>query len=375
MNIRQWISGVAVAGLIGASFLQAAEKPAKKSKKPANQIVSFGSLKALTSEDARARTEAWLKKVNKNDQGTQQALQQIWARTDSPLFDKVADSLALGNADAAKMLAEARDLKAAAPKTVPAIMKDQKLDAFFRSNLALTYARALSNRRIYEEALEAMKTVKPEDVVDPASYLFHRAVAEYSLLEKPEAIHSISRLLDDTVDAPERYRMLAALMFLDMQSWKAKDLGAIARKMDNIERRLEMARGGPHTQKLQKEVIARLDELIKEKENQQQQQQQQSSSGGGGNGGGCPNGGPGSSGQPSDNKQASAPQPDSFGGNATGPGRVEDKKDLKKLVEGWGKLPEKERAKAMASILEDLPPSYRQIIEEYYNREAAHQDK
>jgi hypothetical protein len=38
--------------------------------------------------------------------------------------------------------------------------------------------------------------------------------------------------------------------------------------MDNVERRLDLSRGGPKTQKLQKEIIARLDELIKERENQ-----------------------------------------------------------------------------------------------------------
>ena len=58
-------------------------------------------------------------------------------------------------------------------------------------------------------------------------------------------------------------------MLLDMQTWKDKDLSAIARKMENIERRLDLARGGPQTQKLQKEVVMRLDEIIKELENKQ----------------------------------------------------------------------------------------------------------
>ena len=70
-----------------------------------------------------------------------------------------------------------------------------------------------------------------------------------------------------TADAPDRYKIVSLLMLYDMQTWKDKDLGWIARKMDNIERRLEMARGGPQTQKMQKEVVARLDELIKELEN------------------------------------------------------------------------------------------------------------
>src|SRR5207247_4446861 len=94
-------------------------------------------------------------------------------------------------------------------------------------------------------------------VIDPSAYLFHRAVAEHALLLKKEAAESIVRLLDDAADSPERYKMVAGLMLFDMMGWKAKDLGWIARKMDNIERRLELARGGPQTQKMQKEVVAR----------------------------------------------------------------------------------------------------------------------
>jgi hypothetical protein len=38
--------------------------------------------------------------------------------------------------------------------------------------------------------------------------------------------------------------------------------------MDNIQRRLDLTRGGEKTQKMQKEVVMRLDELIKQLENQ-----------------------------------------------------------------------------------------------------------
>src|SRR5262249_36103864 len=80
-----------------------------------------------------------------------------------------------------------------------------------------------------------------------------------------EAEKSINRLVDE-VKGPERYQIVGVLMLMDMQTWKEKDLAAVARKMGNIERRLELARGGPETQKLQKDVIRRLDELIKELE-------------------------------------------------------------------------------------------------------------
>jgi hypothetical protein len=54
-----------------------------------------------------------------------------------------------------------------------------------------------------------------------------------------------------------------------MLTWREKDLGWIARKMDSIQRRLDLKRGGKVTQKMQKEVLVRLDEMIKELENQQ----------------------------------------------------------------------------------------------------------
>jgi hypothetical protein len=56
-------------------------------------------------------------------------------------------------------------------------------------------------------------------------------------------------------------------MLLDMLTWREKDLNWIARKMDNSGRRLQLARGGPVTQKIQKDIVRRLDELIKEMEN------------------------------------------------------------------------------------------------------------
>jgi hypothetical protein len=39
---------------------------------------------------------------------------------------------------------------------------------------------------------------------------------------------------------------------------------------------------------------------------------------------------------------------------------------LKELAEVWGKLPEKDRAKAMAELTRDMPPRYREVIEKYF---------
>src|SRR5437667_341734 len=87
--------------------------------------------------------------------------------------------------------------------------------------------------------------------------------------QKQEATRTILRLLEEDASiSPDRYKPVATLMLLDMHTWKEKDLGDIARKMDNIERRLEIARGGPETRRQQREVLNRLDEIIKKLENQ-----------------------------------------------------------------------------------------------------------
>jgi hypothetical protein len=63
---------------------------------------------------------------------------------------------------------------------------------------------------------------------------------------------------------------------------------------------------------------------------------------------------------------------DSYGGTMTGPGVV-DQKRLTDYAKQWGKLPEKERAKAMAELTRDMPPRYREVIENYFKKVAQSQ--
>jgi hypothetical protein len=260
--LRPWLlaSAVAVFLLGSGTAVVGAEK--KK------ELASFGTLAPANPAVVRADAEAWLKKAGMAD-AQQKKFQAIWQQADLPLLDRVVATLEL-DGKTSKLLTDAANPLLPAPcgpKSVPALVKDTQQPAFYRANLALAYAKALSNRRIYEEALDTLKAVSPDDVADPAAYLFHKAVAEFSLLQKDNARRTIGRLLDDLPEAPERYKTVGTLMLLDMLTWKEKDLQWIARKMDNSGRRLQLARGGPVTQKIQKDIVRRLDELIKELEN------------------------------------------------------------------------------------------------------------
>jgi len=357
-----WRTGRIAALALAASLLGGTLLAADEKKAPRKEESSFGALKTPAADEARTQAETWLKDTaKKTDAATLASFKAVWDAADRPLLDKVADTLALGSPEAKKLLAEARDPDAPAPTDVPALLNDTRTPAFFRSNLALAYGKALTGRKVYEEALSSLAAVKPEDVVDPSSYLFHKAVCEHALMLRDRADSSIDRLLVDVIDAPERYRMVAALMHFDMVTWQEKDLGWIARKMDNIQRRLDLKRGGKDTQKIQKEVLVRLDEMIKEIENQSKCQ-----GGACQNGGNCPGGNPGPGSQDGEGKdRSSGPAQDAIRSTANGTGQIDPRK-VKEITEVWGKLPEKERARALVELTRGMPAKDRAVIEAYF---------
>jgi hypothetical protein len=359
---RYWIPLAVTAALGLVPGLQAADAP---------RPVRFGTLEGLGADAAKPQAAAWLKASNA-DAATLEKFELLW-KSDASVLDKTVRTFELGNPEVAKLMASARNPLSPAPTEVPALLKNQELPVFFRANLALGYGRALSMRSVHEEALEMMKMFPVEQVVDPAAYLFHRAVSEHAMLDKNAANTSINRLLDDAASAPERYRTLAALMALDIHTWKEKDLSAIARKMKDVERRLDLSRGGPKTQKVQKDIVARLDELIKELENKDKSKGKGQGQGQGQGEGNCPAGGPGGEGGPKgDNPSSPATESGIAGGAGTG---TVDKAKLSKLVQQWGNLPPRERAEALQQMTQGMSPRHREAIENYFKNLAIAQSR
>ncbi len=343
-----------VASALCTSFALASEP----NKKP---TYGFSTLKASTAEAARAKAEAWLKSVGKFDSA---AFNKVWADEHRTIADRTADSLALGSPEAAALLANIRKPEALAPAAAPAILLDAKQDAFFRTNLALAFAKAAASKKVYEEALEALNAATPELAVDPAALYFYKAVAEFSTMRKDAASVSVLRLIDDVADAPDRYKRIGIEMFFEMQHWSPdpKDLTNIERLMDNSGRRLELARGGEKTQNIQKKIVFRLDELIKEMENKAKSQSQPGDQQG--NGGNCPPGGERGN-QPGNTTNPNSHADDSRIMGGSGAGNVDEKK-LRQIAEEWGSLPPEKRAKIVDEITRDTPQKFKPLIDEYF---------
>ena len=266
MVFQKWVAAAALSA-VAVTGTSDSLRAAEPTPAAAPMVYTFGTLRTVKADDAKVKTAAYLKSVNKLDQA---AFDKIWANEGRSVLDRTVESLALGNSDVASLLKTAKNPDADPPAEIPAFLTDAKTDPFFRANVATVYAKSLSGKRVYEEALDALKAVQPEQVVEPSTYYFYRAVTEHALIQKEQAVGSIVRLLDDVADAPDRYKMVATLMFFDMQNWSAdaKDLANVGRLMDNSGRRLDLARGGVKTQDIQKKIIFRLDEKIKELENQ-----------------------------------------------------------------------------------------------------------
>jgi hypothetical protein len=367
VTVRKWLAAVAVplvTGVVGAAPDPAAPAPAPSAATPAKAVYGFAALRAVPADAAREKAEAWLKAAGKFDQARFDA---VWADAGRPAADRTVESLLAGLPEAASAFDQARKADGPAPAAAPAFVADAKLDPFVRSNLAAAYAKALGGRKVYEECLEAAKGVQPEQLVDPAGFLFFKAVAEHALMLREAASTSLVRLLDDVTDAPDRYRVVATLMFFDLQNWAKdeKDLSNITKLMDNSGRRLDLHRGGPKTQDVQKKIVFRLDEKIKELENQ--------CKGGQCNGGSCPNGGKPGAGS----NNPSGPMPDSQIATNGGKGTVDEKK-LRHYEQVWGQLPAAERQKVVQEITRDLPPKYQQMVTDYFrtlNRMHGYKDK
>ena len=207
MTIRKWLTTAALTAGLGLGLALPSVAADKKD-------YTFGSLRTTEATVAKTQAETWLKSTGKAYDAA--AFTKIWANEEASVLDRTLASLELGSDDAKKILATARNSGTVAPVGIPALLKDEKQALFLRANLALGFARGCTNGRVYEESLEAISLVKAEQTVDPSAYLFHRSVAEHALIKKDDAMRSIVRLIDDVSDAPDRYKMLATIMFIDM---------------------------------------------------------------------------------------------------------------------------------------------------------------
>ena len=298
--------------------------------------------------ELRAQVLAWIESIGA-DVETRRQVAERWPDSEPPeASDRLAyliETFALADANVAALTA------ALAAETTPRTLPPEDWLAapdcpkFVSSNCRLYLGRWAVQQQLYDEALEQIDGLATDDVADPAGLLFYQTVVRQRLLQKKAAMESLSRLLQGGEQVPRRYLAVAELMRLDLEGLEDDSLDHIARRMDDIRRRLQFGRANQKVQDIERGVIESLDKLIEKAKNEQQQQAQA----------GTPQG-----------SQPSQPAPDSRILPGRGPGEV-TKKDIGD-GSGWGDLPPKDREAALQQIGREFPAHYRDVIEQYFRR-------
>ena len=324
---------------------------------PADPLAGPAAWKPSEWSELRTQVFAWLQSTDAGAE-SQRRVAERWPESEpAELPERLAhlvETLAIADSRVAGMLDELSEQ--AAPRTAPSAewLAGGTTPPFVADNCRLYLGRWAVQQQLYDEAFEHLDGLTTEDVADPAGLLFYQAVARHRLLQKGPALESLGRLLQGSKHLPRRYLAVAELMRADLEGLEDDSLDHIARRMDDIRRRLHLGRADKQVRQIEDGVIESLDKLIEKAENQQQQRQQQQA---------C---------APSGSRPAQ-PAQDSRLLPGRGPGEV-TKTNIGQ-ESGWGDLPPKQREAALQQIGREFPAHYRDAIEQYFRRLAGSENE
>jgi hypothetical protein len=307
--------------------------------------------------DVRELVDQWVDDVQPTNEVTQR-VDELWpeesgdegadATAELDLLDRLAETMAAVDERAAELVRLCRADYAGPELPDASWLAEGDVPPLVRDNLRLYYARWLAQHKLYDETISELKGLSPDDVVDPSSLLFYRMIAYQQLVQPDEARAALVQLMEHRDQLPRRYQQLGQLLERDLESLDDESLDHIARRMNDIRRRLAYGRAGEHVQEIERGVVESLDRTINELEEKQQQSQQSQASG---------------------TPQPSQPMQDSRLAELHAPMEV-DQRDIGHSS-GWGDLPPKEREQALQAIGRDFPAHYRDLIEQYFRELAA----
>lgn len=302
-----------------------------------------------TVEDVQVQLIAWMVAM-RADEDAESAVARLWPEdaTKIPpdeLLERTAQTIARVDPRAAALVSACLEPRSGMLLPETSWLEGDDVAPFERQNLRLFYGRWLVHEQLYDEALLQLSGLGPSDVVDPATLLFCQAVVDHRLLRKQDAMGAIDTLLSAGAGVPRRYRAVAELMRADLGELEEDSLDHIARRMDDIRRRLDLGSAGPKVRSVERGVIESLDKMIKQIEQQQQQQQQSASSSS------MPSGKPAE-----ESRILGGSGAGDVGRKSTGQGAT------------WGDLPPKQREEALQSITQRFPAHYRDVIEQYFRK-------
>lgn len=337
-----------LAWLIAVGMVTAATTAAQARDSRNKEFGGDGTWNAPEESVVQRELERWLD-ARQADAAARDQIKTLWQPVAGSLaadaqLDRLAASFAVADDRAAELVT-----LCSAPRQTPRLpdfawLADEATPMFERANLRLFLGRWMIRNQLFDEALVQLESLEPDQVIDPAGLLFYQAIVYQRMLKKEPGLRTLDRLLEKPDALPRRYVSLARLLQSDLQQLKDDSLDHISRRMDDVERRLDLGRPGPKTRDVEDGVIKSLDKLIKELEDQAAAAAAAAGAQG--------------------NIRSSSPAPDSTPMGGKGPGQVANR-DIGHEA-GWGELPPKQRQEALQQIGRDFPAHYRDLIEQYF---------
>lgn len=341
------MTSLALAQVQGAVVANRADDASGKNSVSAS-AAAFGRMPV---EQIKEQMLQWLK-LSRTDEATSKQVMELWSSSDQTdaltaeqTLDRVIDSFAIADKSVQQLVESCRST--GTRKSLD--YEGARADAFFRDHVTLYHARWLTQHRFFDEAVSMLEELNPENVVDPASLFFYRAVCRLRLLKPADAGDDITLLLNNTLDVPSRFRAVAEMMKEEV-TVAAEGLPQVARLMSDVQRRLDLGNSDDPVQKREDEVVAALDKLLEEMEKEKQKQQQSADGQG--------------QGQQNQPGQQGAAQSTIKGAAAEGDA---DRKDLKENG-NWGMLDKQAETKARELIRQQFPPNFLDAISGYTRR-------
>lgn len=302
----------------------------------------------------KSELERWLDQ-RAADPAVRKRIEAIWSQlSDSPseldLLDALSRSIAEADPSAARLLEICSKPRSSHVVPPQPWLRDPAVPPFVAANLRLLFGRWLVHAEMFDEAQEQLEGLRPEEVVAPSTLLFYHALVHHTLLRKEQGLKTLQEFEKLADLAPRRYAAVARLLEEDLKSLQEESLDHIARRMNDVGRRLGLGRGGKKVREQEDGIIESLDKIIKKLEEQQA-------------------GASAAAGGIQDNIRSSSPAPDSMPIGGKGPGEV-NKRDIGSGAD-WGAISPAEREKALQEISRDFPPHFRDVIEQYFRRLAS----
>jgi len=146
-----------------------------------------------TRDEVQAQVDAWLTEQSSSS-ATREEVAAIWSadgpQGESDLLERVVASIAVVEPRAGEVAARMQPGQSAEFAKF-AWLRVELTPPFVRFNLRLAYGRWLSQQGYFDESLEELGGLLPDQVVDPGALLFYQSVAYHKLLKKEECLAAL----------------------------------------------------------------------------------------------------------------------------------------------------------------------------------------